>query len=562
MTGRTVVIGSGAGGATAAMALAEAGLDVTILEKGTNYFGHLTAERPETLFHGDEIRSRRAFAPPDLLSEPRVWRSSPSDSEPVVGSVQPMPQTVGGATVHWDAKTPRFWDIDFSKLSMLGPVEGAAVEDWPFSYDEIAPFYDEIEELIGVQGELSRLPELTLRHAPRSGPLPMPAGPPQYSSVVVSAGCERLGLHPYPSLMAINSRNYGGRPACTNCGMCSGYACAIQARGSSLQPLRRALLAGAELIERSTVTGVMTKGRHVTGVSFLDASGRNRAMAADQVVMAANAIETVRLAIGSRLPDPFSVTGRYVMFHWFTLGSAIFLGERLHAHIGRDHTHEMDDFADPDFEGAQAAAKEAGLPYFRGGKLELGGSQPPVDEAAQYQAILSLISPDRPFGSAFKQLMRASLLRDRLLGVTMVGEDLPYASNQVDLDPALKDWRGSPVARVTYGPGPHELAAQAFYLPWIRKLLDASGADVAIALPDLPSVRFPIAANSTLQHAHVMGGMRMGADPHTSVTDGTGRHHHLDNLFVADGSVFPSSGAHNPTLTLMATALRNARLWT
>lgn len=125
----------------------------------------------------------------------------------------------------------------------------------------------------------------------------------------------------------------------------------------------------------------------------------------------------------------------------------------------------------------------------------------------------------------------------------------------------MRDFRGLPVARITYGPGPHELAAQAFYLPWLVKLLKAAGADVAIAIPEVASSKFPIARDQVPATEHVMGGMRMGAEPATSVTDPTGRHHQLDNLFVADGSVFPTSGAHNPTLTIMATALRNAARW-
>lgn len=561
MTTRTIVVGSGAGASTAAMVLAAAGHDVTILEKGRNFFSDLESERPGTLFSNDELKDNRNFAVPDPLSEPRVFRTSETDTDPVVGLVQALPQTVGGGTVHWDAKTPRYWDIDFHKLSLLGPIPGAAIEDWPFDYAEIAPYYDTIEQLIGVQGDVSALPELTLRHAPRSGPFPMPPGPPQYSSLVVAGGCTKVGLHPFPAAMAINSQKYDGRPACTNCGFCSGYGCPILARVGALAPLRQALRSGAALRDSSTVVRIETSGSRATGVTWIDVSGQRHTEAADQVVIGGNAIETVRLALLSSLPDPHGVAGRYMMFHWFTDGSAIFLDERLHNYRGRDHTHDIDDFADPDFPGARAAARAAGLPYFRAGKIELGGTDRPLDEAAQYQQILKIIAPERPFGVEFKRLMRASLLRDRLLGITLMGEDLPYATNRVDLDPNVTDWRGLPVARVTYAPGRHELAAQAFYMPWIVRFLEASGASATVAIPEQPSLRFPIGAATVIQTAHIMGGMRMGSNPATSVTDGVGRHHYLDNVFVADGGVFPSSGGHNPTLTIMATALRNAQHW-
>ncbi|MGA2529273.1 MAG: GMC family oxidoreductase [Acidimicrobiales bacterium] len=561
MTKRALVVGSGPGGSVAAMVLARAGFDVTVFEKGANYFTDLSADLPGTVFSNDELKMDRSFSLADPSAEPRVFRSSPQAS-PITGAVESLPQTVGGGTVHWDAKTPRYWDIDFKKLSMLGPVPQAEITDWPFDYGEISPYYEQIEELIGVAGDIGLFPtEPTLVHAPRKTPLPMLPGPPEYSSLVVSEGCRKVGLHPFLAPMAINSREYHGRPRCNNCGFCSGYGCPILARIGALAPLREALRSGAELRANSMVVRIETNGRKVTGLSWLDDHNVRHSESAEVVVLAANAIETSRLAQLSDLPDPYDLAGRRVMFHWFSEGSGIFLGERLHNYRGRDHTHDIDDFADPDFPGAREAAKKAGLPYFRAGKVELGGTQLPLDEARSYQEVLRLLVPQKPFGRDFKQLMRSSLLRDRLCGVELIGEDLPYSANRVDLDPTVRDWRGLPVARITYGPGQSELAAQAFYLPWLIKLLKAAGAHVAVSIAEIPSTRFPIAQDQVPATEHVMGGMPMGADPRTSVTDELGRHHHLDNLFVADGSVFPTSGGHNPTLTIMATALRQVTRW-
>lgn len=565
MSTKAIVIGSGAGGSTAAMVLAKAGIDVTILEKGPNWFGDLKAQNPHTVFSNDELKGNRSFALPDPDAEPRTYRWHPTDTTPrATGAIQALPQTVGGGTVHWDAKTPRFWDIDFRKHSMLGPITGAEVADWPFAYDEIAPYYNRAERLIGVAGNVDEI--ASRGHAPRDQALPMPGGPPQYSSLLCASGARDLGLHPFIAAMAINSTSYDGRPACNNCGFCANYGCPIMARIGALAPLREALRAGAELRANACAVHVNVSGTRARSVTWADDHNHTHTEKADMVVMAALAIETSRLAALSvqrgGLPDPNDTIGRFFMQHWFTDGSGIFLDQRPHADRGRSTTHVIDDFADPDFPGASDAARAAGLPYFRGGTCELGGTQSPIGEAGTYRLLLPVVAPDKPFGTSFKELMRSSILRDRMMGIQLIGEDLPYATNRVDLDPTTKDWRGLPAARITYSPGPHEIAAQNFYRPWVAEILRRAGAQHVTAVADAASDQTPFAGSNVPTTAHVMGGMRMGDDPRTSSTDSVGRYHHVDNLFVADGSVFPGAGGHNPTLTIMATAWRNADHWT
>jgi gluconate 2-dehydrogenase alpha chain len=296
--------------------------------------------------------------------------------------------------------------------------------------------------------------------------------------------------------------------------------------------------------------------RRATGVSWVrmtpdgPVTGAERA---DLVVLAASAIETVRLALLSEFPDRSGKLGRRLMLHSFLDGTGIFPDERMHAHRGRSTTQCAEDAADPDFPGARAYAREHGLPYLRGGIMELGGSQDPIGEARSYQTLLGFLRPSRPFGTEFKQLMRASILRDRLAGCTMVGNDLPYLHHTVTLDPAVRDVFGLPVARITWSYGKYEQVAQQFWMPWLKTMMSKSGAAVALAVPATDN------SDGVPTGSHVMGGMMMGADPATAVTDPHGRVHGLDNVYVADGSVFVTSGAHNPTNTIMAVALRNTR---
>lgn len=543
MTVDAVVVGSGPGGSAAADVLTAAGWTVVIFEKGRDHLldpdDHT---RPASDFSNDEIKFlHRHFLGPDPFLEPHTFRTCEEDGDHIhVGSVNAIPSTVGGGGVHADGKVPRFREEDFALASTLGPQEGAAVADWPLGYEDLEPFYARAEESIGVAGLDGSNPFA----AKRSGPFPMPPGADMYGATLSVAAAERLGYHPYPAPTAANSVPYQGRPACNNCGFCAFFGCPIHAKGDPVALLTRVMATGrAELRAETFVSKVLTSSGRASGVEYVGQDGKTRTMSSRHVFLAGGAVETPRLLLLSGMTHP--MIGRHLMFHFQTIAAGGFEID-MHPDRGRSVTHLHDDHIVGDEESRQAA-REAGLPWLRGGTVEHTGQAHVIMEARHYG-----------WGSAHPQAMRDSPLRRHLWALCMQGEDLPYPGNRVDLDPRVRDVRGFPVARLTYRPGPHELAASAHFGPRLEGILRQMGAQWT-SVATSPGVDYRGSSQSPIPDSHhVMGTVRMGRDPATSVVDAYGAMHEFPNLVVADSSVFVTSTGYGPTLTLVALAARAA----
>lgn len=544
-----VIVGSGPAGATAAEVLTGAGWSVIVLEKGRN---HLLALDPPfgPLGHvsNDEIKlMRRHFLGPDPLLEPRSFRRDESDGDHLdVGEVNNLPSTVGGGGFHADGKLPRFREEDFEPLSAAGPVDGADLVDWPVDYDEMEPYYAAAERVVGVAGEAGANPFASWR----ADPYPMPPGPDMFCALVTSEAATRLGYHPYRAPTGVNSVEYDGRPACNNCGFCGYFGCPIEAKGDPVAPLRHALRTGrCEIRPEVYVSEVLLDGTgyRARGVRYLDHDLVEHEVSARHVVLAAGAFETPRLLLRTGLGNP-EVVGRFLQYHFQTFALGIF-PYRLHGHRGRAVTHLMDDPIVGDA-AALAAARDAGLPFIRGGIVEHGAAGHPIMEAIH-----------SPTGPAHARLMLDSPMRDRMAAFTMQGEDLPQATNRIDLDPRVKDAFGFPAGRVTYSPHPHEIVCARHWAPRLEAVMREAGAEhtfwatsppLAGSRGDRPGSRAPISR-------HVMGSARMGNDPRTSVFDRWQRLHGVENVMCTDSSVFPTSTGYGPTLTIVALAIRASR---
>jgi gluconate 2-dehydrogenase alpha chain len=550
-----VIVGSGPGGSTVADVLTAAGWSVIVLEKGRNHLISLEPPfEPSGDLSNDEIKFlRRHFLGPDPFLEPRTYRRTEADGDRVFsGEVNSLPTTVGGGGFHADGKLPRFREEDFHLLSARGPIDGAAVADWPIEYADLEPHYAIAEQLIGVAGDAGKNPF----EAWRSGPYPMPPGPDMFGALLTSEAASKRGLNPYRAPTGVNSISYDDRPPCNNCGFCGHFGCPIHAKGDPISSLRRALRTGkCEVRPESYAVSVRmdAAGRKATGVKYLDIAAGNveREVRASYVVVAGGAFETPRFLLRAGVANSSDLVGRNLTYHFQTFTVGIFPFS-VHAERGRSVTHHHDDFIVPGPD-EMAAARDAGLPWIRGGTVEHGGGGTPLAEALTY-----------PPGPQHAVSMRDSAIRDRLFAFTMQAEDLPQHGNRVDLDPSVVDAWGFAAGRVTYAPHTHELVTSEHFAPVMEQVMRDAGADFAFSTTSPPQGDLDLHSISPLGIApasrHTMGTCRMGDDARTSVVNRESRFHDVDNMICADSSVFVTSSGYNPTLTLVALAHRAACL--
>ena len=279
-----------------------------------------------------------------------------------------IPSTVGGGGTHADGKVPRFREDDFRLFSALGPQPDAEVADWPLAYDDLEPYYAEVERSIGVAGTAGANPFA----AWRSGPYPMPPGAPMYGATLSSAAAERLGFHPYHGPDGRQLRALRRPPGLQQLRVLRVLRLPDPRQGRSRWPCcsGRWRRAGPSCGPRPSSRGSSTTGRRATGVDFIGPDGVERSMDARHVVVAGGAIETPRLLLLSGIEH--RLVGRYLMVHFQTIVVGL-LPFRLHGHRGRAVTHVHDDAVIGD-DLSRAAAKEAGLPWIRGGMVEHGGA--------------------------------------------------------------------------------------------------------------------------------------------------------------------------------------------
>ena len=528
-----VVIGSGAAGGVLAKELSTAGFDVVVLEQGPY--------RRAADFSHDELSVfvNREMTRHPLWDDPQTIRETAGETATVPNSGPPpalYARGVGGSSVHFTANFWRLRPLDFQERSLLGEIGGTGFADWPISYEELEPYYSRVDWEIGVSGAPGPF------DPPRSRPYPVPPLPITSAGALLEQGARKLGLHPQPAPMAILSKPHNGRPPCMHCGFCMGFGCEANAKSSTLAsmiPLAEAT-GRCEIRPLSTVFRIDTdaKGR-ASEVAYLDAKGQQQAQKAKAVVLAANGAETPRLLLMSdsaRFPDGLAngsgLVGKYLMGNGHSQAHAFF-DEPLNEYKSVQVTRIVHDF----YENDPARG------FYGGGGIDARG----FIQASPILFSETGLPPGAPrWGKAHKDLLRHNFTRRMMLLCSTTS--LALESNNITLDPELKDRAGRPAVRITYRDHPDDLAMKGFLQDRAVEILEAAGANTIWREPVLPEDVL----------AHLLGTCRMGDDPSASVVDRYHRSHEVPNLFICDGSSMVTSGRGQPTMTIQALAFRAA----
>jgi choline dehydrogenase-like flavoprotein len=498
-----VIVGSGAGGGTLANELCRQGVKVVLLESGKNH-------QPED-FINDEWPSFGQIAWLDERTTSGSWR--------IATDFPSLPawtcKTVGGTSTHWAGCCPRFKDWEFRIRSEHGEIDGANLLDWPITLADVEPYYDRAEHRMGVTRTNG-----------------MPAPPSNNNFKVMGNGAKRAGYDQVNTgRMAFNTVPFDGRPATIQDGF-NFQGDKQRAHWSTLTAeIPKAEATGTlDLRPESHVVRIEHNGDgRANEVRYMDAEGNEQRQRARVVCVAGNAIETARLLLNSAsashpdgLANSSGQLGRNYMRHLtgsvyasFDKPVRMYRGETMSGIV----TDESRNDPDRGFVGG----------YY----MQLLGLGLPF-----YAAFLDPGAWGRDFADAMEAY-------EHTAGMWLVGEDMPRESNRVTLNTDVTDQHGQPVPNVHFDDHPNDEAMREHAYRAGESVYEAVDARRTRRVTPYPST-------------HNLGTARMSEKPEDGVVDGFGRAHDVRNLYVSDGSVFTTGAAANPTLTIVALAIRQA----
>ncbi|HZP16671.1 MAG TPA: GMC family oxidoreductase [Terriglobales bacterium] len=539
------IIGSGAAGGTAAKILAEGGLNVVMLEAGgpinptADFKEHVW---PYQLPHrGAGVGGKALDDFGEFLAPNGSWEI---EGEPYINAPGTRfrwfrSRIVGGRTNHWGRIALRFAPVDFRSRSTDG-----MGDDWPISYEDVAPYYDKVESYIGVFGTKENVPS-----APDG--IFMPPPKPRCTELIVKKACDKLNITCIPSRLAIITQPLNGRPACHYCGQC-GRGCISASNFSSSQ----VMIPPAEKTGRFTlITNAMAreivvgKDGKAEAVSYIDKPARSeKKVYAKAFVVGASACESARLLLNSKsslFPDGLAnssgVVGRYLTDSVGSSGGGFvpYLTKMPpHNHDGVGGMHMYIPWWKFDRKND----------FLRGYHIELWGGRgmPGVGEFG------GICEHFEGYGAGLKQKCRE--LYGTFIGFAGRGEMISNEHSFCDIDPNVVDEWGIPALRFHWQWSDNEIKMARDMQQTFREIVEAAGGTYYTETTADGQNPYGIQDGGVI--IHELGVVRMGNNPKTSALNGFCQAHDVKNLFVTDAASFVTNPDKNPTLTIMALAWR------
>ena len=537
------IVGSGAGGGMAAHVLTQAGANVIMLEAG----GPWDNTKDSAMMRPNYTSPRRGGSTPDKpFGEFDAciggWNI---DGEPYTRAQGTRfdwwrARMVGGRTNHWGRISLRFGPDDFRRKSLDG-----LGDDWPITYDDVKPYYDRVDQFVGIFGSNEGLPN-------DPDGFFQPAPKPRCYELLIKKGCDDLNIRCIPSRLSILTRPLNGRNACHYCGDCY-KGCLTNSNFSSTNVL---VLPALQTGKLTLVTNAMAREVTVdrsgkaTGVSYINKNtGMDEHVQARVVVLAASCCESARLLLNSKsslfpngLANASGIVGKYLTDTTGAGVSAFF--PALADHVPHDENGVGGAFVYMPW-----WVDNRKLDFPRGYHIEVYGGR--GEPGSGFMGGIQRYPGGGGYGKELKQTYRKYY--GTTIGFSGRGEMIPNDNSYCEIDPEVKDRYGIPVLRFHWQWTDHEILQVKHMQETFRELLTHMGGQIFSSMPTREQ-GYGIATGGSI--IHETGGTRMGNDPSRSVVNKFGQAHEVKNLFVADGGPFVSQADKNPTWTILALSWR------
>lgn len=527
-----IIVGSGAGGSTAARVLTERGFNVIIFEKGPNPLS-------EDFLPYDELHFKiHEKLTPSAQFDPDVYHTNNSDKKTRRWWTANM---VGGSTRIWDANFPRYTKEDMAMFTLMKDKipTGASVVDWPWSYDEFIPYFEKAEHEWGVSGRVRQSP---MQEPHRLGyDYPMPPIRPHASTPFLIEIFNKQGWFPYLGAKAINSQTYKGRPGAVFSGFLANYGDPVNDRASASNTmLPMAINTGnCKILTNHCVTKFEFEDGKIIGIKYKKQHGNEEFfMKSNIVIVSIQAIQSARMFLISKIPDPNNLIGHYLTYH--TKGSVTARFKYKPVWDGSNNS-----MFQPRTGIGSLEIRDLYWINDDSTNLTKGGKFACFDPYSTSTPI-ELVSRINKWGSEL--IDELNLLRKQGgVGFSFTGEAMPLYENRVELDLNTKDEWGLPVAKTFYKHHEYDIELCKYALNKLADILTKSGADIT---------GFVSQNKENPGYGHNHGTLRAGKNPKLSVLNPNCKSHEVKGLYVLDCAFMPTSGASNPTLTLIANAYR------